>query len=199
MKGYTGKSCEKCINSYYMSKNNTCEEKILCPDNCNYGGSCDYEIGKCVCNANRYGPACELNKCQKINLYCDKCNAEHCTECSKSYYLNSTDFSCTSCAIYDPRCFTCTEKECTFCADTLLNSLRQSDKMSDNIYPELPSYYDEDEYSRLLSYAYPMNKHDGKYFDDSELYYLVDISEDKNKSLDVNSMSCKQVYYYYYY
>lgn len=183
-----------------MSNDNTCKPKILCPDNCNYGGSCNYETGECICNANRYGDRCERNKCQEFSDHCDKCNSERCTECAIGFYLDTSatkenNNSCISCAVYDPRCYTCTEKECTYCADTLRNTLRideMNGKMSGNIYPELPTYFEDDEFNQLLSYVYPMNKHDGKYFDDSEAYYVVDVNE--SGYLNDSSKSCVQVY-----
>lgn len=105
--GYTGKSCEKCVENTHIRVGSLCYEKKQCPNDCmgsrdpidplgestnsitrseGRGGTCDYITGKCQCFPFRTGDDCSIQICSKLfHPFCTSCNQTTCLECKQGY------------------------------------------------------------------------------------------------------------------
>ena len=179
--GYQGLDCTECQPSYYLM-GSTCYPKILCPQNCNNAGDCNYNTGICTCQPHRTGPSCNIPVCSVYSPFCESCSTTSCTHCRDGYYLTS-DRKCQSCHDFDPRCSSCSAEEgCLQCIDPILTSIRRSGA---RLYDTLP--FEED--TREFSINLPFGTQDPAYFTEAETYTLCGDASDPLKN---HTVSCDQ-------
>ena len=180
--GYEGIDCSSCTPSYFKV-GNICYPKKLCPDDCDFSGTCDYWTGKCKCFPHRIGPSCSEMLCSSLNPLCESCTNTTCLKCTAGYYISGTN-NCSSCYDFDPRCAGCTlDDGCTLCADPLLTSVRRSGYRASD--PRLP--FEED--TRELSITIPFGTKSPDAFADAETYEIYATNDNPLKN---HTKQCEQ-------
>ena len=180
--GYQGLSCESCSPSYYKV-GVKCFPKKLCPNDCSGAGKCDYATGMCHCMEHREGDSCSKPVCTKFHPLCTACDKTQCLGCLSGYSVDDVNI-CNSCRRFDPRCFKCDAIRCLDCADLLLWGITQTGARPED--PALPA----DEIDRQLSYNIPYGTLDPRYFDEAEVYEIVNHPE--ALPLKDHAQSCDQ-------
>lgn len=144
--GYEGVDCSNCQSTHYRV-GYLCYPKILCPDDCNAAGVCNYNNGTCNCFPHRIGSSCETILCSIHDEYCESCTVNECLRCFGGFYLTGKHSSvCGSCYDFDPRCAGCTKEDgCTVCADPVLTSVHRSGYRSIGIDLSLPVIKNDNE------------------------------------------------------
>ena len=187
-KGYSGTSCTDCALTHHPV-GGQCLPKKTCPNSCSSNGECDTFTGRCRCNEFREGDDCSILSCEKFHPECAGCNNGGCTSCREGWGVNEdapAGKQCVSCAAaIDPRCIACniSTSTCLHCIDPLLASTRRSGAAHGSM--PLPG----DELRRNLSYSLPFGSQDPSYYDEAEVYFVVD---QELTPLNASTVACDQ-------
>ena len=184
--GYFGTSYADCAHHQVGGQ---CLPKKTCPNSCSNNGECDTFTGRCRCNEFREGDDCSALSCEKFHPECTRCNDDGCTSCREGWGVHEdapVGEQCVSCAAaIDPRCIACNVSTsiCLQCIDPILTSHRRSGAAHGSM--PLPG----DELRRNLSYSLPFGSQDPSYFDEAEVYFLVD---EELAPLNASTVTCDQ-------